>query len=343
MSMENVTIDIDNQDQLIQYLLEQGIAASKDDLKIDYCKGGVSSKTAIVVSGGTWYLVKQAREKLLVKVDWEADIERIAIEAAGNRYYHAIVPEYAPKVISYDHQNYIMLREAVPDAYVMWKSQLLQGLIDIKVAQKVVEVLAKVHNATAGDPECAKEFANLRVFYQLRISPYFEYLLGKYPELTPAINSLIEKVTSRQIALVHGDYSPKNILVDGNSICILDYEIAHYGDPVIDIAFLLSHITLKAVHLGASYELYLALANYMASFYFSQIEYDTRSNLEAYTLQLLGLFLLARVDGKSPVEYLVDEEKKDMVRTTAKQLLTDSNLLSIPDYFHSLIKQFRTN
>ena len=48
-------------------------------------------------------------------------------------------------------------------------------------------------------------------------------------------------------ALVHGDVSPKNILVGPRGPVFLDAECAWYGDPAFDLAFCLNHLLLKCL------------------------------------------------------------------------------------------------
>ncbi|NLN66344.1 MAG: aminoglycoside phosphotransferase, partial [Clostridiaceae bacterium] len=193
-------IDIENKEVLIRYLFDKKVINDKDGYSINYCIGGVSCIAAFIMAGDAPILIKQAREKLNVAVEWLADQERIAIESRANEIYHELVPEYAPKVIFYDPENYVLVREAAPYSWKMWKSNLLEGTLDFGVARKTMEALATVHNKTANNTKVAKDFSNYTVFEQLRISPYIDYVIQQYPELTTEITAIKEKILSRHIA-----------------------------------------------------------------------------------------------------------------------------------------------
>ena len=57
-----------------------------------------------------------------------------------------------------------------------------------------------------------------------------------------------ERLVTCRSVLVHGDFSPKNLLVSGDRLVIIDCEVAWYGDPAFDLAFLLNHLCLKALY-----------------------------------------------------------------------------------------------
>ena len=241
--------DIENREVLINYLMGKGIINEKDGYKVEYCKGGVSCITALVEIPGKTMLVKQGRPKLAVKEEWLANPARIKTEVKATEVYNRYVPNAVPPVIFYDEENFIMLRDAAPKDCRMWKTDLLNGIIDFEVAEKAAEALVTIHNKCYKDPEIAKLFSDDSIFYQLRVSPLIEFVMGKRPELAEFGNRLIERLKKNKHTLVHADYNPKNILVKTNrDICILDYEIAHYGDPAFDLAFFTNHIVLKSAY-----------------------------------------------------------------------------------------------
>ncbi|MCE5234970.1 MAG: aminoglycoside phosphotransferase family protein [Eubacteriales bacterium] len=330
-------VDVANHEELVRYLLDKRVISEEEGYQVDYCSGGVSCLAAFITAGKREALVKQARTKLNVAVEWLADQSRIATESKANGVYFSYVPDCAPRVIFYDADNYILVREAAPRDCTMWKSDLLEGILDFGVAYKTIEALARIHNETFMDAAVAKEFADCNVFHQLRISPYIEYVMEQYPRLAQDIGEIRETLLSRKMALVHADYSPKNILVKDRKICILDFEIAHYGDPVFDLSFFLNHIALKSVKNKQWAAGYLNMLAYMADAYFSIIRYDCRANIEPYSVRLLGLLMLARIDGKSPVEYLCDDSDKALVRRVAAQLIR-GEVLTLGDAAELLLK-----
>ena len=315
-------LDILNREELITYLTDKDVISDKEDYKLEYCKGGVSCISALIEKSGKTMLVKQGCPKLQVKEEWLADPARMGIEAKATEYYNRYVPKSVPAVLFYDPENHVMLRDAAPGDCVMWKTDLLNGIFDFEVAKKTMEALAIVHNKCYKDPEVAKDFANDSIFYQLRISPYIEFVLGKYPNLNEYGNVLIKRLKERKLTLVHADYSPKNILVLRNrEICILDFEISHYGDPAFDIAFFTNHIVLKSAHLRQWSAAVLNMLLYMTDTYFNMMDYDDPKKVEEDCIKILAMMMIARIDGKSPVEYIVCEKTKQLVRDMAMRML----------------------
>ncbi len=315
-------IDIENRETLVRYLEDNRIVNPDAGYSLDYCRGGVSSITALIETQGKTLLIKQGRERFAVKVEWLADPRRIAMEAKANAFYNKYLPDMAPAVISYDTENFIMLREAAPAGCRMWKEDLLDGILDYGIAKKTVEALATIHNQSAGKPEVAEEFSDHKTFYQLRISPYLEFLLEKHPGLNNVIGDMVEHLNNTRRVVVHADYSPKNILVlPGRNICILDYEIAHYGDPAFDLAFYTNHIVLKSAHMAELSAAFLNMLTVMADTYLGMIRFEDAKALEARCMKMLAVLMLARIDGKSPVEYITDEATKNLVRDMAQKLL----------------------
>jgi hypothetical protein len=315
-------IDISNKEILVQYLFDKGIIKKGKDYAIHYCTGGVSGTVAFVTVESNEMIVKQALSKLKVKEDWLCNPSRMYGEQLSNKIYHKIVPESVPAVLFYDQDNYIYGRVAAPAHCDMWKSDLMQGTLDFIVAKKAIEALVDVQNVCCTDVEVAQELCDKKVFYDLRISPYIEFTVQKHPELKEIGDYLIHELMEKSITLVHGDYSPKNIMLDKQKIFILDFEVAHYGNPVFDLAFFANHFVLKSLKFPKRRKAYLSLLSYMLDIYYSRMNFGDNRLITDTFVPLLGMLMLARVDGKSPVEYLVnEEEKKQQVRTIASVLM----------------------
>jgi len=315
-------IDISDKSVLTGYLMNRGIIDETTPYSIKYCMGGVSGTVAFVTTGDQELIVKQALAKLKVKEDWLCDPKRMYVEQLSNIIYNKYVPENVPAVLFYDSENYIYGRVAAPESCTMWKSDLMEGLLDFRVARKSMESLVIVHNKCSNDEEVAREFADKKVFYDLRISPYIEFTVSKHPEFKELGNHLSKVLMEEAVTLVHGDYSPKNIMVDGSKIFILDFEVANFGHPIFDLAFFSNHFILKSVKFRNMNAAYISMLSFMLDIYFKGMEYAPASYLEDDFIPLLGMLMLARVDGKSPVEYLVDEGDKELVRVIAARLMT---------------------
>jgi hypothetical protein len=102
---------------------------------------------------------------------------------------------------------------------------------------------------------------------------------------------------------------------------LLDAECAWYGDPAFDVAFCLNHLLLKAVPRPDRAR---ALQDAFAAFtgaYFAVAAFEPAGALEARAAALLPALLLARVDGKSPVEYITADDDRRRVRAAAVPLV----------------------
>jgi len=323
-------IDISNLETLKQYLLDRGISKADDDCRIDYCGGGVSGTVAFVQINGRDMIIKQALAKLKVAEDWQCDPNRMQIEMKSNDIYHKLVPDNAPEVYFYDHDNYILGRAAAPEHCVMWKSDLLGGILDFDVAKKVIYSLVTVHNECSRDKQAAEDFADKAIFYDLRIAPYIEFILKKHPQLTDFTKPIIAELMDSAITLIHGDFSPKNIMLDKRKVYIMDFEVAHYGHPSFDLAFFSTHFVLKSVKNRQFGAVYLDMLNYMLGIYFDRVDCMDKTALENSYVRLLSLIMIARVDGKSPAEYLTDDGDKELMRSMAFEII-NRNVTTIKD------------
>lgn len=308
-------IDISQKEVLEQYMFKRGLVKDGEDYDIHYCGGGVSGTVVYVDTQAGPIIIKQALAQLKTKETWLCDPNRMYIEYESNKIYHEIIPENAPEVYFYDSENYIYGREAIPQGCPMWKEDLLNGLLDFQAAEKSIDTLVEVHNQCSRREDVKQLFADKAIFYDLRMSPYIDFTVTKHPQLKDYAARIISEMMDHSITLVHGDYSPKNIMVVGRGIRVLDYEVAHYGHPAFDLAFFSNHFILKAVKFDQYPGAYLSMLEYMIRIYFDKMDYMDKKEFESTYIRTLSMLMLARVDGKSPVEYLVgNDEKQKQVR-----------------------------
>jgi len=303
-----------------------GIAVT-GPLRVAPLTGGVSSDIVrVTLPDGREFCAKRALAQLKVAATWEAPLERNHYEIAWLRRAGSIVPGAAPKVVAEDAAHGIALLEYLPPAdYTLWKSDLLAGRANPEVPQRVAEALGRIHAATLNDVTAAAEFPTDHLIDALRFDPYLRHLAGRYPDLASHILATMDRSRSTHIALVHGDVSPKNILVsvhDGHPV-LLDAECAWYGDPAFDAAFCLNHLVLKSIHLPALGPTLLDQAERFARTWLAHFPPDLQAGIEARVASLLACLMLARVDGKSPVEYL-GEAGRDAVRARSIPLIRHS-------------------
>lgn len=314
----------DSWEALLPAMFASAGIAGAGPLRVAPLTGGVSSDIVrVTLADGREFCAKRALAQLKVAATWEAPLERNHYEIAWLRRAGEIVPGAAPKVIAEDREHGIALLEYLPPSdYTLWKSDLLAGRADDRVPVAVADALGRIHAATLHDPAVAAEFPTDELFDALRLDPYLRFTATKYPGLSERILAVLEVTATTKIALVHGDVSPKNILVsvhDGHPV-LLDAECAWYGDPAFDAAFCLNHLLLKSVHRPAIGALLEAQATTFARTWLGHFPEALRSGLANRVAALLPCLLLARVDGKSPVEYL-QPEAQEQVRRHAMPLI----------------------
>jgi 5-methylthioribose kinase len=283
--------------------------------------GGVSNDVTLVEDGSRRYVVKQSLGKLRVQEDWFSSRERIFREARSLALLGPLLPPGAvPEVLWEDRENFRFAMSAAPAAAVSWKTQLLAGEIRPETAETVARIQAAMIRCSWNIPSWRKEFGDLEVFEQLRLDPYYAFTATRHPDLAHHFHAGIERCRNERWCLVHGDWSPKNFMVDGESVMAIDFEVIHYGDPAFDSAFLLNHLLLKMFYRpGLAAQYHAAAARYwttLASLIPAEAHW-----LERATLEHLPLLLLARMDGKSPAEYIHEESLKTRIRSFARRLL----------------------
>ena len=314
-------------ENVLPYLARRGLAGETETGEVRELGGGVSNIVLLV----EWrdrperrWVVKQSLEKLRVQDDWRSERIRIYREAEAIQALRPVLMGASlPEVIHIDRENFLYVMTAAPVGSVAWKESLLAGEVDLRVARQAGTLLGRMINASRADTSLRERFADRTVFDQLRVDPYYRTTAKRHPEVRGPIVQLVANSWNVQTALVHGDYSPKNMLVRDGNIFLIDFEVIHWGDPAFDAAFMLNHLLLKTLcqprfaarYLDAVREFWKALT--------SEARDTASRGFEALTLRHLGAQMLARIDGKSPVEYIRDEETKERVRAVAKQILLE--------------------
>jgi 5-methylthioribose kinase len=277
--------------------------------------GGVSSDIWRVELPGRVVCVKRALPRLRVAQVWEAPIERNRYERQWLQVAHEAAPSSAPQVLAWDDEAGLFAMEHL--AFPVWKNVLREGRADAAFAAQVGERLAAIHNFTR-DAKTAQRFPTDDIFYAIRLEPYLVATAPRHPDLAEALVALARRTAETRRCLVHGDVSPKNILVGAHGPVFLDAECAWYGDPAFDLAFCLNHLFLKCIWVPRARAGFMQCYDALSHAYLAKAADAPEVEKRAATL-LPGL-LLGRIDGKSPVEYL-DEAQRALVRTAARRLL----------------------
>lgn len=305
-------------EEVLEYALSRGLIEEKSVAQAEALSGGVSGEVWKVSRSQGSFVLKRALAKLKVEADWFSDVRRVEREQEAMSILSPLLPEgQIPGVLDYDADSYTFAMKCAPEGSVPWKDMLMEGQFDAEHASRTGKLLRTMHEASRAINETEKaRMSDLTFFLELRIEPFYNAVAHKHPELAAQIAALAEELTEEtselQRCLVHGDFSPKNILIapDGSPV-LLDFEVCHWGNPVYDLAFCIGHLILKGVHLARERDACLVIDAFSTAY----------GEMPAGLLPHLGVMLLARVDGKSPASYIRDDKTKERIRLMALPLI----------------------
>ena len=311
--------DLLTADTVVDYLVGRRILEPGSATQVTELGGGVSNVVLSVRTPHLRVVVKQSLPKLRVADEWLAKRERAITEADVLRLASELTPRAVPDVLDVDPDACALVVDEAPEGWRDWKSELLGGWVDRGVASEVGRILGVWHRETADPDRYGTRFGDHEAFDQLRVDPYYRTVIARRPELAGEVGRLADEMVRSRTCLVHGDYSPKNVLTGDGRVWIIDAEVAHFGDPAFDVAFMTNHLLLKAIHRPSSTGAYRdACQAFWASYHLER----PPSRETPYVLGHVGCLMAARVDGKSPAEYLT-AAGRDRARAFSAHLLSD--------------------
>jgi 5-methylthioribose kinase len=336
-------LDIEKPDELVLYLRCAGQIGPAETPQVVVLAGGVSNRTVLVrrSSGEAWVL-KQALAKLRVAMDWHSSPERVHREAMALRWLvHLAPPGATVPLVFEDLTHHVLAMQAVPEPHQNWKSVLLAGEVSEPLVRQFGALLGHIHRrALEAGPELCAAFEDRSFFESLRLEPYYRAAAERNVEVRPFLEALMAETRAQRLTFVHGDYSPKNILVRDGKLVLLDHEVAHWGDPAFDLGFGLAHLLSKAHHVAARRQVFLDAAGWFWCSYRQQAGPVAEDEAHAARVvrHALGC-LLARVDGRSPLEYLTPVER-DRQRAAVLRLMVGPPQVpdSLPGRFGEALK-----
>lgn len=331
-------MDIEQAKSLIEYLHSSHRVAPDEVLSCEILHGGVSNRTVLVKreTGDDW-VIKQALAKLRVATDWFSSPERVHREALGMRWLNELAPPGAiTRLLFEDHDEHLLCMEAVPLPHTNWKSMLLAGDIRSEHIWQFGHLLGTIHCRSTGRASELKNVFDDRSFFEsLRLEPYYAFTAQQVPAAAPFLEQLLTQTRTRRECLVHGDYSPKNVLVFKDRLILLDHEVIHWGDPAFDLGFSLTHLLSKAHHVVEHHrEFAQACVDYWRSYRSALTEVAWLDGLEERAVRHTLGCLLARVAGRSPLEYLSPQERN------WQQAVVIELMNSPPATIEALVKMF---
>jgi len=283
--------------------------------------GGVASDIGVVTLTHRILCVKFALAKLSVAEDWFAPVHRSRAEYAWLCAASQVVPAAVPALYGWsERENGFAMEFIHGDDVYLWKQALLEGAPAQGEAAAVGDALGRIHAASTKPGFDASRFDNSADFEALRLEPYLRFTASRHPELAEPLNGMADALYASSTVLVHGDVSPKNILLRGAQPVILDAECATMGDPAFDVSFCLNHLLLKTIQLPLMRDRLRHAVHQFRAAYAPHIAWESVPAVEQRVARLLPALMLARVDGKSPVEYL-SAPARDRVRDFATAMI----------------------
>lgn len=304
--------DIEDPRMLLAYLRATGRLGREEVPEFTSLKGGVSNRTVLVErpNGESW-VIKQALPKLRVAEDWFSDPARIHREALGLHWLSRLTPPGSvPKLVFEDYKHHLLAMEAVPKPHENWKTRLLSGRIDREHVLTFGRLLGTIHQRSRELPQDVLAlFADRTHFETLRLEPYYRFTATRNSAAAPFFEQLIADTLATRFTLVHGDYSPKNVLIHRERLVLLDHEVIHFGDPAFDLGFAAIHFLSKANHLSDKRADFLEAAQLFWNAYVHAAGDLVGESLERRAVRHTLACLLARIDGRSPLEYLSGKQR----------------------------------
>jgi len=336
-SHQNLPVD------LASIMVRWNLRDENEPFEISTVEGGVSSNVWYIrTRSGREMIAKHPLARLNVEQEWLADQRRSDFEAMFLRDMEACMPESVASVLAHDGDSHTLFLEYFPGhAYRNWREEILAGCVHERTGAAVGSILSRVHRLFACDAEAKKRYDARDILVGTRIDPYFDAVAKRHPGLVRKIGELKKRVLEADAVVIHGDVSPKNILVGEDRTILLDAECACIGDPAFDPAFLLAQLLLKALVVVDKEQEIMAACDGFAASYFEGVNWEDRAALERRVIEYLGLFLLARIDGKVPVPYIHDGFVKTLARDFGTQLidLEGGTLTGVLSYWSMMIQE----
>ena len=311
-----IWLDTINQEKIIQY---------------KKLTGGVSSEVYYIKTNKNNYCIKRSLKRLLVKKKWIVNTNRIKFEYLWLKHCQNILKRNIPNTYEYNNKKkYIVMEYLKNSRFKTLKQLYFNKIININTIKLISKHLYKIHSNSNNYKTKETFEGNYKNFYDLRLDPYFNEVGRVYPKYKEYIKKINENYIKNSNTLVHGDFSPKNILVGKNKIIYLDAECCNFGDPVFDLVFFTNHLLIKSIFFKDKSQEFIKLYFYFYKEYLNNLSVKNFNSYVNRIIKMTPIMLLSRVDGKSPVEYINKEKIKNIIRKKSF-LLLENKINSLND------------
>ena len=285
--------------------------------------GGVSSDISLVEAGGRRFCVKRALPRLKVAALWEAPVERNAAEAAYLRAVSRWLPRAVPRVLGEDSDAGLFAMDYLPpERFPLWKAELLDGRVDRTFRRRGrARPRADPFEAARPSRSCGRAFAHDATFEAIRIEPYLRATARAHPALAARLDALAETTLVDQAGAGPRRRQPEEHSRRAGRTGVPRRRMRLVRRPGLRRRLLPQPSPAQGRARGRRQG---ALSRSLrgARRRLSRAASTGRSarGLEARAAALLPALFLARVDGKSPVEYLTRDSEREAVRRCATRV-----------------------
>ncbi len=316
-------LNIENPHELLNYLRNGERIGENTKVHISQLTGGISNRTVLLnFDDGSSWVMKQALDKLRVDGDWFCSPERIFYEAEAMRWLEQYVAGNSPRLIFEDQSEYVLAMEAVQPPFENLKTLLINSPPKSSYFSLAGKLLGQIHlQGSKKENHIPHLFKDTHFFQSLRIEPYYLETIKKIEKTRRFFETLIDDTNKDHFTVVHGDFSPKNILVKRDKLILLDHEVTHFGDGTFDLGFFIAHLLSKANHLPEYRSEFISGVLIFIEAYLDQTKVMTKYREQRTVRHSIGCFL-ARVCGLSQLEYL-SEQQRLRQEFIAMRLLSD--------------------
>jgi|GEM_PF-1457062 aminoglycoside phosphotransferase (APT) family kinase protein len=313
--MTSVDVPPSNLEELRFVLMSRRLIDSSAHLSLMH--GGVSSLVAIVKQGDDRWVARVPLERLDVEDEWIVDRSRGNNEAAILDFLEGrLGPVRVPRLRFMDVMSTILGEEFIEGDAPTYKDELLAGRTHPDVAAALGIAASELHRRTP--PATLAGDGPRQLFDALRLDPYYRATAQRVPDLRANLAALIDDtIAAAPRTLVHGDLTPKNVLITSQEPVLLDWEVVNTGDPAFDLGTVTAHFILKALR-DQPAEGVEPLLEAVRRFWISYNGPADRPRAFRHT----GAVMLARLYGKSPVEYLADDHARSRADNVGRRALS---------------------
>ena len=287
--------------------------------------GGVSSDIWRIDTARGPVCAKRALPKLRVAADWQAPIERNLYEARWMQVANAARARLRAEVLGQHPRLGVLVMELPAATHALWKQQLRDGLADVPPRARS----AARWRASMPIRRARPSWRRVRQRRDLLRHPPGALPAGHGDSATPtwpvALQALVGRRRRSRARWCTATSARRTSWSVHTGRCFWMPNARVWGDPAFDLAFCLNHLLLKCLWSPAAARAFLRCFDALAAGLSGRRGLGAgRTRWSVAPRALLPGLLLARVDGKSPVEYLTEDAQRDTVRRVARALLIAS-------------------